>query len=59
MVREARSDQSAGHVSPLLDLCNDPNEDDGCRVNHAVERLIALSVPGESSYLGNENPGTK
>ena len=45
-VREARSDQSAAHVSPLMDLCKNPNEDDGCRVNHAMERLIALSVPG-------------
>ncbi len=66
-VGEARSDQSAGHDSPLLDfilfilfffkffliylfIFLNLNEDDGCRVNHAVERLVVL---------GNENPGTK
>ena len=59
VVGEARSDQSAGHDSTLLDFFFNLNEDDGCRVNHAVERLVVLSVPGEVSYLGNENPGTK
>ena len=51
-VGETQSDQSAGHVSPLLDLCKNTNEDDGCRVNHAVERLVALSVPGLVVILG-------
>ena len=42
-----RSDQSAGHVSPLLDLKKKSElEGDVCRVNHAEERPILLSVPG-------------
>ena len=56
-VREAQSKQSAGHVRPLLDLCNNPNEDDGCRVNHAVERFIALSVPEQVVILGTKTQG--
>ena len=55
--REVRSDQSAGHVCPLLNLCKHPNKDDGCRVNHAVERLIALSIPGQVVILGIKTQG--
>ena len=46
VVGEARSDQSAGHVSPLSDLQKSELEGDGCRVNHAEERPILLSAPG-------------
>ena len=56
-VGEARFNQLAGHVSPLLDLCKNPNEDDGCRVNQAVERLVALSVPGQVVILGTKTQG--
>ena len=42
MVRETRSDQSAGHVSPLSDFCKNVNQ----RINHAEERPIFLPVPG-------------
>ena len=57
MVGEDRSVQSAGHVSPLLDLCKNLNENDGYRVNHAVERLVALSVPGQVVILGTKTQG--
>ena len=56
-VAEARSDQSAGHVSSLLDLCKNPNEDDGCRANYAVEGILALSVPGQVVILGTKTQG--
>ena len=56
-VGEAWSDQSAGHVSPLLDLCKNPNENDGCRVNHAVERLVALSITGQVVILEMKTQG--
>ena len=36
-VGEAQSDQSAGQVSPLLDLYKNQNDDDGCWVNHAED----------------------
>ena len=42
---DARSNQSAGHVVPILDLCKNPKEDDGSGINHAGERLVTLSVP--------------
>ena len=42
VVGEAWSDQLSGYVCLLLDLCKNLNEDDGCRVNYAVERLVAL-----------------
>ena len=61
-VGEARSDQSAGHDCTLLDFFFfflNLNEDDGCRVNHAVERLIVLSVPGEVVILGTKTQGQK
>ena len=64
-VGEARSDQSAGHDSTLLDFFFffffflNLNEDDGCRVNHAVERLVVLSVPGELVILGTKTQGQK
>ncbi len=58
-VGEARSDQSAGHDSTLLDFFCNLNEDDGCRVNHAVERLVVLSVPGEVVILGTKTQGQK
>ena len=58
-VREARSNQSAGHDSTLLDFLKNLNEDDGCRVNQAVERLVVLSVPGEVVILGTKTPGQK
>ena len=59
-VGEARSDQSAGHDSTLLDFFFlNLNEDDGCRVNHAVERLVVLSVPGEVVILGTKTQGQK
>ena len=54
MVKEARSNQLIGHVSHLLDLHKNPNEDEGCRVYHAVERLVALSVPGQVIILGTK-----
>ena len=56
-VGEAWSDQLAGHVSHLLDLCKNPNEDDGCWVNHAVERLVALSVPEQVVILESKTQG--
>ena len=56
-VGEALSDQSAGHVSPFLYLCKNPNEDNGCRVNHAVERLVALSILGQVVVLGTKTQG--
>ena len=60
-VGEARSDQSAGHDSTLLDFFFflNLNEDDCCRVNQAVERLIVLSVPGEVVILGTKTQGQK
>ena len=58
-VTEAQSDQSAGHDSTLLDFFKNLNEDDGCRVNQAVERLVVLSVPGEVVILGTKTPGQK
>ena len=67
-VGEARSDQSASHDSTLLDFFFfffffffflNLNEDDGCRVNHAVERLVVLSVPGEVVILGTKTQGQK
>ena len=62
-VGEARSNQSAGHDSTPLDFLFffylNLNEDDGCRVNHAVERLVVLSVPGEVVILGTKTQGQK
>ena len=59
-VREARSDQLAGHDSTLSDFFFfNLNEDDGCRVNHAVERLVVLSVLGEVVILGMKTQGQK
>ena len=57
MVGEARSDHSAGHVGPLLDLCKTPNGYDDCRVNDAVERLVVLSVLGQVVILGMKTQG--
>ena len=56
-VEEAWSNPSAGHVSLLLDLCKNPNEDNGCWVSHAVERLVALSVPVKVIILGMKTQG--
>ena len=55
-VGDTQSNQLAGHVSPLLELCKNPNEDAGCRVSHAVERLVALPVPGQV-ILGTKTQG--
>ena len=57
MFGEALSDHSTGHIGPLLDLCKTPNGDDGCRVNHDVKRLVALSVPGQVVILGMKTQG--
>ena len=57
-VREAWSDQSAGHVSPLsVFLQKSELEGDGCRVSHAVERPILLFVPGWVIILGMKTQG--
>ena len=48
-------DQSTGHVSPLLDLCKNPNECDDCWVSHAHCPFSSWA----NSYLGNKNAGTK
>ena len=45
-------------MSALFWFCvKNPNEDNGCWVNHAVERLIALSVPGQVGILGTKTQG--
>ena len=55
----ASSDRSAGHVSPPSDLYNNLNEDDGCRVNHAVVRLLTLSVPEQLVNYGTKSLGQR
>ena len=53
-VGEAWSDQLAGHVSPLLNFHKNLNEDNGCTINYAVERLVTLSVPEQVVILGTK-----
>ena len=54
---EAQSTQSAGYVSPLLDLCKNLDENNDCRINHAVKRLVALSLPWQVVILGTKTQG--